>query len=145
MKNAELSQIAIVVRDVEAAAKAWADILGVETPKAILTDPQEKSHTLYRGAPTQARAKLAFFKLGSVTLELIEPVGGPSTWQEFLDRHGEGVHHFGFVVKDMDGELKNLEAKGAHTVQRGDFPGGRYAYVDATEHLKAILELLQVD
>lgn len=73
-------QIGLVVRDIERSAKAYVDLFGVEVPDWFLTDPQEKAHTHYRGQSTQGRAKLAFFQLGSISLELIEPVGGPSTW-----------------------------------------------------------------
>jgi len=44
--------------------------------------------------------------LGSLSLELIEPVGGPSTWREFLDTRGEGVHHIAFHVPDTEAEAK---------------------------------------
>jgi len=143
LRDAEITQVAIVVRDAEETAKAWAEVLGIEPPRPVLTEPEDRSHTRYMGRPTPARAKLAFIKLGRVTLELIEPVGGPSTWQEFLDRHGEGVHHIAFDVSDMEGRLASLESTGARTVQRGDFTGGRYAYVDARGTLKVILELLE--
>jgi catechol 2,3-dioxygenase-like lactoylglutathione lyase family enzyme len=136
-------QVAIIVRDIEKTSKAWAELLGVEVPQWRLTDPAAEAHTQYRGQGTEARAKLAFFDLGQVKLELIEPVGGPSTWQEFLDRHGEGLHHIAFFVKGMDGALARLEARGIPLIQRGDYKGGCYAYVDGVPKLGAILELLE--
>jgi catechol 2,3-dioxygenase-like lactoylglutathione lyase family enzyme len=138
-----ICQVAIVVRDIEEAAAAWAGVFGVETPSASLTDPQEKSHVRYRGEPTEGRAKLAFFQCGGLSLELIEPVGGPSTWQEFLDAHGPGVHHVAFQIQGMDEVCARLDAKGMPTVQRGDYTGGRYGYVDATKQLAVTLELLE--
>ena len=71
----------------------------------------------------RARAKLAFFKMGQISLELIEPIGGPSTWKEFLDGHGDGVHHIAFRVKGMDDVLTYLNGKGLPTAQRGDYTG----------------------
>ena len=38
-----------------------------------------------------------------------------------------------------------LEGKGLSLVQRGEYPGGRYAYVDGSAQLGAILELLEND
>jgi len=139
-----ICQAAVVVRDIEKTAKDFAAVLGVSVPKVIITDPAEKAHTRYHGQPTQGRAKLAFFQLGSqVSLELIEPVSGPSTWQEHLDKRGEGMHHIAFRVKGMDAVIGGLEAQGISLVQRGDYTGGRYAYLDATEKLKVVLELLE--
>ncbi len=50
--------------------------------------------------------------LGQVTVELIEPLGGPSTWQEHLDAHGASVHHIAFEVQGMKDTL-------AYRVTRG--------------------------
>ena len=99
------------------------------------------AHTRYRGEPTEARAKLAFFGAGSLSIELIEPVGGPSTWQEFLDAHGEGMHHIAFHIDDMEGQVEMLAGKGMPAVQSGDYTGGCYAYIDSVPQLGVILEL----
>jgi len=140
-----ITQVAIVVRDIEKKARAFADIFGLEMPEIRLTAPAEETHILYRGEPTSARAKLAFFRMGPISLELIEPVDGPSTWREFLDTHGEGVHHIAFEIKGMQEAISFLEGKGMTTVQTGEFTGGRYAYIDAAEKLGVILELLEHD
>jgi len=135
-------QIAIVVRDIRRAARMWARLLGVEEPQVVETGEWEETRMTYRGAPSRGRAKLAFFDLGGLALELIEPVGGPSTWSDFLERHGEGLHHIAFVVDDMDEAIRELEELGGELVQRGEFEGGSYAYVDARGSLGAIIELL---
>jgi methylmalonyl-CoA/ethylmalonyl-CoA epimerase len=138
-----VTQIALVVRDVEKSAREYAAVLGVPVPSWELTDPVDKAHTLYMGRPSTARAKLAFIELPNIVIELIEPVGGPSTWMDFLVTKGEGVHHIAFEVKDMDKRLAELKAKGVPLVQSGDYTGGRYAYVDATARLGIFLELLE--
>ncbi len=138
-----VTQVGIVVKDIEKSAKEYALILGVPAPSWELTDPVDKAHTLYKGRPSPAQAKLAFINLPDIVLELIEPVGGPSTWKDFLDTKGEGVHHLAFEVKDMDQRLAELKAKGVPLIQSGDYTGGRYAYVDATAQLGVILELLE--
>jgi methylmalonyl-CoA/ethylmalonyl-CoA epimerase len=142
-------QVAIVVRDIAEASRAWAEVLGVPVPTASITAPQEESHIRYRGEPSDARAKLAFFDLGEqVRLELIEPVGGTdvpvaSTWHQFLAEKGEGIHHIAFMVKGMDEVIARLEAHGMTAIQRGDYTGGRYGYIDAEDRLKCVLELLE--
>ena len=137
-----LTQVAVVVSDVDRAAKQYADLLGVAVPKATLTDALPQAHTRFRGQPTEGRAKLAFVRLKNITIELIEPVGGPSTWQEFLEAHGEGVHHIAFDVAGIDEHVARFQRAGSAVLQRGDFTGGRYLYVDATPQLGVIVELL---
>lgn len=139
--------IAVIVRDVEKTAKAWADLFGLEeVPKASLTDPPEKAHTTYYGKPTEARAKLIFLNLDNLRVELIEPVGEPSTWMDFLKANGEGVHHIAFEIKSTDEHVANLEKKGMPLVQRGEwtvYTGGCYTYFDSEKQLGVLIELLE--
>lgn len=140
-----IAQIGIIVKNIEKTSQAYADFLGVEKPPANWTDTVDKAETEYNDKPSPARAKLAFFDMGSLQLELIEPDEHPSTWREHLDEHGEGVHHIAFVVEDMKGTVQKMEAKGMPLIQKGEYTGGRYAYMDTNEDLKVLLELLEND
>lgn len=137
-----MAQVAIVVKDIEEKSKAYAELLGVEVPAWSITDAFEEANTQFMGADTRAQAKLAFFNLDNIQIELIEPVGRPSTWGEFLDEKGEGIHHIAFHVPDMDKEILRLEGMGIPLKQTGDYTGGAYAYLDGTEKLAAVIELL---
>jgi len=136
-------QVGVIVRDIEAKAHAWSSILGLPMPHISTTDTVDVAHTTYKGQPSLARAKLAFFHLGQVDVELIEPIDGPSTWQDQVEQHGDSLHHIALRIKGMDEKVTYLESTGAHSIQRGDYTGGRYAYVDTTEQLGLILELLE--
>lgn len=140
-----VAQIGIVVSNIEKACNEFSKILGLEKPDIIITDVYEKSKTEYKGEPTYARAKLAFFHLKNIVIEFIEPDENPSTWREFLDNYGEGIHHLGFEIKGMKEILKNFEDLGIQVVQRGEYEGGRYAYMDTLNSLKFIIELLEND
>jgi methylmalonyl-CoA/ethylmalonyl-CoA epimerase len=140
-----ITQVGIIVQDIEAKAQAWAEVLGLPVPEIMITDTYERAQTEYNGKPSNARAKLAFFHLGQVDLELIEPVGKPSTWQDQLDEHGDSLHHIAFVIQGMSEKVAYLEARGLPLVQRGEYPGGRYAYINGNAQLGAILELLEND
>ncbi len=78
-------QVGLIVRDIAKSAQAYSQVFGMPKPPVIITDEPDVAKTTYKGEPTNAQAKLAFFQMGQVSLELIEPIGGPSTWQEFLD------------------------------------------------------------
>lgn len=140
-----ITQIGIIVRDIEKTARAYADLFGMEVPTIQLTDPQDKAKTMYRGAPAEARAKLAFFDMGSLQLELIEPDEHPSTWRDHLEKHGEGVHHIAFQIEGMKERIELLAGQGMPVVQQGQYTGGRYAYIDSIPQLKVMLELLEND
>lgn len=137
-------QVGLIVRDIEKSIDAYMGIFGLtERPQARETAGVAETHMKYRGEPSTGRAKLAFINMGQVTIELIEPIGGPSTWQEFLDAHGEGVHHLAFNVKGTQQVVSFLNGKGVPMVQQGDYTGGMYTYMDSAPQLGVILELLE--
>jgi catechol 2,3-dioxygenase-like lactoylglutathione lyase family enzyme len=137
-------QVGIIVKDIEKTLDGYVDVFQLEKRPAVqITDGPEKSNMKYRGNTSNAVAKLAFINMGQLDIELIEPVGGPSTWKEFLDEHGEGVHHLAFFIKGTDQVVAYLEGKGIPQVQRGDYTGGMYSYMDSAPKLAVMLELLE--
>jgi len=140
-----ITQIGILVHDIEATSQAYAQFFGVEKPQYSITDDVDKAQTQYRGKRSAARAKLAFFDMGSLQLELIEPDHNPSTWRESLDKNGEGPHHIAFVIKGMKEKSAVLERNQMPLLQKGEYTGGRYAYIDTLRDLKVIIELLEND
>ena len=142
-----LCQVGILVNDIEKSKKDWAQFLGVEPPEAQLTGDIKEAETKYMGQPSEARCKLAFFHVGpNVDIELIEPDKNPaSTWRHDLDKNGEGFHHIAFVVKGMKEKIEICGKQGFKLLQTGEYTGGRYAYIDANEKLKLVLELLEND
>ena len=138
----EVTQIGFVVKNIEKASEKWASILGFsEIPKPIITDEFEKANTHFEGKPSRAQAKLAFFRMENITIELIEPIGKQSTWYEHLKKYGEGVHHIAFGVEGMTENENELKKNGGVVLQKGDFTGGSYSYVDMPE-VGVIFELL---
>lgn len=141
-----VTQIGFVVNDIEKTSQAFADFLGVEKPQWSLTDTIDKTHGEFNGQPCPARAKLAFFHVGeTLDIELIEPDETPSVWRNVLNEKGEGVHHIAFVVNGMKKKILALEGNGMKLLQRGEYTGGRYAYIDCVDQLKTIVELLEND
>ena len=140
-----ITQIGILVHDTEKTSQAFADFFGVEKPQWSLTSSVDEALTEYRGKPSEARAKLAFFDMESLHLELIEPDRNPSTWRESLDKNGEGPHHIAFVIEGMKEKIALLECKKMPLLQKGEYTGGRYAYIDTLKDLKVIIELLEND
>ncbi|MNK47888.1 hypothetical protein D3C87_667090 [compost metagenome] len=143
--NNVIVQIGILVHDIDEVSQAYADFFGVPKPEAILTDPVELAQTEYNGSPSPARAKLAFFDMGSLQVELIEPDEQPSTWRDYLNEHGEGPHHIAFMIEGMKEKINLLESKGFPLQQKGEYTGGRYAYMDTFKELKVLVELLEND
>jgi len=130
-----------VVNNIQAARAVWAQLLGVEEPPIVETESWESTRMMVKGKPSKGRARLTFFNLENVVLEPIEPISGPSTWQEFLETKKGGMH-LGFDIEDLDDTLKDLKGMGIGPEQRGDYKGGCYVYSDSKGKLGVIIELL---
>lgn len=138
-----VTQIGIVVRDIEQVSRDYASFLGVDVPPIGITDEYETSKAAYLGNPTHAQAKQAFFEVGpNVQIELLEPVGTPSAWADYLAEKGEGVHHIAFHVKDMEKSILGCQEKGFSLIQSGNWATGSYSYMNTSSKLKVITELL---
>src|SRR5690606_80267 len=140
-----VTQIGILVHDIEKVSEAYATFFGVEKPNIFWTDPMEQAQTEFEGKPSPARAKLAFFDMGSLQIELIEPDHHESTWRNYLNEHGEGPHHIAFGIKGMKDKVELLTKSGYPLQQKGEYTGGRYAYIDTFPQLKVLIELLEND
>ena len=141
----KIEQLAIVVKDLDAAAEEYCKLLGAEKPPVIQSGPSELTQVVFEGKPTEGESKYMFINTPLLQLELIEPGDSPSTWKKHLETQGEGVHHISFLVNDMDEKVKLMENRGYPIIQRGNFWNGkgRYAYMDTTATYKVIIELLE--
>jgi methylmalonyl-CoA/ethylmalonyl-CoA epimerase len=134
-------QIALVVKDIKASARRYADLFGVPMPEIFSILPQEEAHTRFRGTPTATRARLAVFDLGQVVLELTEADDEPSSWKQFIDEHGEGVHHIGFKVADRESVMAHFKKLGIGERHYGEYPGCSYTFVDSAALFGVIINV----
>ncbi|MFC2024181.1 VOC family protein [Chloroflexota bacterium] len=73
----------------------------------------------YHGKLTWGREKMTLAQVGSVQLELMEPVDGDSVHRDFLMEHSKGLHHLNFLVDDVDETAEILADKGFVSLQSG--------------------------
>jgi len=126
-----VDHIGIVVRDCEKVIETWERMFGIG-PWAI----REMSGTTPEGKTVTA--KVAFAYMGDLEIELIQIIKGKTLHSEFLETHGEGLHHLGFFVDDVDGEAASLVAKGAKVIVQN--PG--WIYLDCGGPGGVIFELM---
>jgi len=148
LDTSTLTQVGFIVRDLEASKKKFAEFLGCPVPPTCDGGQYEVTGTTVEGQPApQANCLMAFFDVGEhIQIELIQPNGVKSTWQDFLDEHGEGIHHLAFNVKNTDEKIRAMEHfAGAKVMQRGKYGNGKgeYTYLDVHDHLKCMIELLE--
>ena len=139
-RSFEIDQVCLVVRDLEKMVGRLQDLANLGPFQFKETD---RPDAVVHGKKTHVRAKRAYTQAGPMELELIEPGAGENIYWEFLDSRGEGVHHFGILVSDLDEELKRFKEKGIGVLHRSESARTRLAYMDTENALGVILELRQ--
>jgi len=74
----------------------------------------------------EQKVKVAFFKVGGVRLELLEPTEPGSPVAKFLDKRGEGVHHVAYTVADLPARIAELKQAGARMIDDEPRPGAHH-------------------
>jgi hypothetical protein len=138
-----ITQIAIVVKDLRKTMELYHRTLGWGPWSVFDLRPPLLHDTVMRGVPTYFTVIAASTQVGPLEVELLQPVDGPSIFKEWLDRHGEGLHHIlGIKVGSDAHELRTQFADlGVPELISGHIgQNSRFFYFDSEPLLKFILE-----
>jgi len=102
----------------------------------------------YMGRSSDNRVRLAAARLGSATINWIQPLSADNAYAHYRSKHGNGV--FSLVhrvpsLKDLDTEIARLKAAGVEVLARGSVgEGGEVSYVffDTEAQGKYVLGLI---
>jgi len=143
-KLKSIGQIGIVVEDIQKAVESYWNSFGIGPWSIYTAAPPDLTDTFIRGKPVSFSMKLAFARVGSMMLELIQPLEGESIYEEFIREKGGGMHHVAtYDVEDMESALSQLEKQGIRVLQRGRWRGASFAYLDTEKTLGIIVELVK--
>ena len=105
----KIDHIGLAVRSLEQARRFYEEVLGLTCEKV-------------EEVPSQ-QVRVAFFKVGELHLELLEPTAPESPIARFLESRGEGVHHISYAVDEVEQRLAELGAKGCRLINETPQPG----------------------
>ena len=130
--NWKFNHIGSVVRDVDEAVEYYQSLGIVDKATDRITMEGKKAKLIGR-----------FIQIGSLMIELWQPVRGETVQQEFFNSRGEGVNHIAFHVDDLDKERDKLVEKGIPVVFSVKDQNGYMAYFDARKVGNILIELIQ--
>jgi methylmalonyl-CoA/ethylmalonyl-CoA epimerase len=133
MQVKSIDHISYAVTDIDKTVEAWSRLYGIG-PWTY----RENGGSDVKGRPWKIR--MAFAYVGPIEIELVQCVEGRIFQSKFLDKWGEGVHHLGFHVDDVDSETARLTGEGARLLIHDP---GKFAYLDAGGQGGAIFELMR--
>lgn len=139
----DVVQVCVVTRDLHRVMKGMVK-LGVGPWRVHLFSPETVSNMTIDGQSAEYSMKLAVARSGRTGWEIIEPVSGPSIYEDFLNRHGEGIHHVAMDCGDRPwrDRLATFEALGIPFLQGGQFGATRYAYFGTEPDLATTVEII---
>ena len=114
LANLKLDHIAVVVKDIEKAVDFYSKSLGLTFEE--IAEHALPPDVITRGKSTPYTMKVTFAQMGPIRLEMVQVVEGECLYTEFLKEHGEGIHHLGFEVADLEKEVANAEAQGLENI-----------------------------
>lgn len=142
-----IDQVCIVVRDLHQAMERYWTRVGIGPWRVYTYGKPLVRETYFRGQPADFSFLVAFAQTPTIMLELIQPLRGPTLYDEFLEQHGEGIHHFGMFIPSVAEAIAEAQALGFEVVQSGFGTGpqgdGGFAYIDTEDAFGALFELIE--
>ena len=107
--------------------------LGIGPWRIYTFDSTTVTDRTYRGGAADFAIKVCFADVGDLALEIMQPLYGPSIFQEYLDTHGEGIQHIAFDCgeKPWADRIAEFGSRGFPSVQSGRFvDANAFAFFD---------------
>jgi len=146
MKVKEISQVAVVVNNLEQKIKNLWEWLGIGPWKVYIFAPPRLTETYYKGERAYFTMKIALANVGPVMLEVIQPLEGESIYSEFLRSKKEGLHHIACFkfdsLKELQVAVNEFERAGLYVIQSGKFEHTRFYYLGTEEMFGFIYEMV---
>jgi methylmalonyl-CoA/ethylmalonyl-CoA epimerase len=141
IQQRRIMQIGYVVRDLEKSAIEYSRRLGIGPWEVYTTSPPDLRDAVYRGKPIDHKFLIALAWNQTTQLELIQPVRGTNIYTEFLDRHGDGLHHVKEWVDDCQKALEEFKSRGAEVLQSGKYDEDEHYYLDTESVFGFVYEI----
>ena len=137
----ETIQIAIVVRDLDAAMRTYVHDYGIGPWEIYEFHPGNVADMREDGEPVERSWRLAIAMVGQVQWELIEPLDDDSVYARFLAETGGGLHHVGVAVPHFEETVAAQAERGNGVLLGGEYKGIRFAYLDTVGDLGVVTEI----
>jgi catechol 2,3-dioxygenase-like lactoylglutathione lyase family enzyme len=139
----KITHFAWVVNDVRKVDTYYTS-LGFKPFSAI--DHNISLDRIYRGQPGTYEMWLGWDRTADAPFEWVQQIVGPDVYVEYQKAHGEGFHHLGVIVTNMDEAIQQMTTLGAPPSQLAAWKTakgkGRAVYLDTDPHGGVTLELI---
>jgi len=128
-KIKRIDHVAIAVKDLQAASEIMVNHFGARFLRQL---PNEKEQYV-----------VSYFQLGENVFTLLQATSEDSFIAKHIEKRGQGLHHMGVEVEDIEGFIAELEAKGVNVpVKDLDDPERKEAVVSPKDAFGVVLQLV---
>ena len=142
-----VAQVALIVQDLDKTVENYWNYFGIGPWHFYTYGKPLVKKMSYRGEPVEYKMRVALSWIGSLRIELIEMLEGPTVYADFVKEHGHGVHYFGVLVESMEEAIAQAQEAGLTMTQDGAGFGkdgdGHYAYLNTEEIIGTTIELIE--
>jgi methylmalonyl-CoA/ethylmalonyl-CoA epimerase len=128
----KIDHVAIAVKNLQEEIARYRDVLGLEFLGTEVVQEQ--------------KVTVAFFKVGDVLIELLEPLSAESPISAFIEKKGGGLHHLSFEVDDIQADIRRLQERNVQMLDHEPRPGAhdaRIAFAHPKSFSGVLVELKQ--
>jgi hypothetical protein len=136
----DVSHIGVVTKDLERTVREMEDLYGL---KPFMVMEPGYVNTYIRGKPVEFKLKSAFYRSGQVVMEVISVLEGDTIYGEWLGEKGEGLHHLGYDIENIEEWIDYYKGRGIGVLQSGERPGVKWVYLDTAAYTGMIMELIE--
>jgi len=126
-----IDHVAIAVKDADAATLQFVKLLNaVHIRTEVL-------------AEKAGRVKVSYLQLGENVISLAQSLEADGFLNQHIAKHGEGLHHMGLEVDDLDGFVRDVEDKGFRIPLRDEFSNRREVVLRPRDAAGVVLQIVE--
>jgi hypothetical protein len=138
-KSRFIGDISFIAQDMGKALKGWTEVLEAGPWKVVTVTQADLKNVIVEDKPFDGEIKYirAIMQWGDKSVEIIQPIKGVPTFDEYTQKSVNGMHHVTERVDDADLEkrLKEFASKGIGICFAAQLGEERFYYMDTVKKL----------
>jgi len=126
-----IDHVAIAVRDADQATRQFVDLLNAVPIRSEIL--REKAGTV----------RVSYLQIGENVLALAQSMEADGFINQHIAKHGEGLHHMGLEVDDLEEFIKEVESKGFRIPLRDEFTNRSEVVLRPKDAAGVVLQIVE--
>ena len=126
-----IDHVAIAVRDADQATQQFVNLLNAVPIRTEIL--REKAGTV----------KVSYLQVGENVLSLVQSMDADGFINQHIAKHGEGLHHMGLEVDDLEEFIDEVEGKGFKIPLRDEFTNRREVVLRPKDAAGVVLQIVE--